>query len=42
MGLTKSSTGSSLLASDFELLKTNSDYVVALSRKSKCRKINYF
>ncbi len=34
MGLTKSSTRSSLLENDFELLKNNCDYVIALSRKS--------
>ena len=32
MGLTKSSTGSSLLINDFELLKNDCDYVVALAR----------
>ena len=34
MGLTKSSTGTSLLENDFEVLKSTSDYVVALARQS--------
>ncbi len=32
MGLTKSSMGSSLLDNNFELLKNDCDYVIALAR----------
>lgn len=36
MGLTSSSTGNKLLSGDLLELKDKCDYVVGLSRKSKC------
>ena len=42
MGLTKSSTGSSLLADNFELLKNNSDYVIALAGNPNVGKSTIF
>ncbi len=41
MGLTNSSTGTQLLENDFKNLKSEIGYTIALSRKSKCRKIDY-
>lgn len=41
MGLTNSSTGTQLLEDDFKNLKNENGYTIALSRKSKCRKIYY-
>ncbi len=42
MGLTKSSTGSNLLTNDFEFLKNNSDYVIALAGNPNVGKSTIF
>ena len=42
MGLTKSSTGINLLTNDFEFLKTNSDYVIALAGNPNVGKSTIF
>lgn len=36
MGLTKSSTGTNLLNENIEKLKKQTDFTIALARKSKC------
>lgn len=42
MGLTKSSTGSSLLVSDLNFLENNSDYTVALAGNPNVGKSTIF
>lgn len=42
MGLTKSSTGTNLLLNDFEFLKNNSDFVVALAGNPNVGKSTIF
>lgn len=42
MGLTSTSTGSKVLNEDIEVLKEKCNYTIAIARKPKCWKINYF